>query len=849
VVATRQELLAVNLLRRAYRDFLDSLPHSAWIVSGSDTRTFQNLAARRYFGALDSSDVPGAWQPDLHEGDRQKMLTAIRSVREGDAEHSICVRFPSPDGYRWMRATVSRVPEGAGGGNAVLVTFNDIHYVSEWEGALNEAPSLYQKIVDIAGVGIWILDEHDRTIFVNGAVAEMLGYTRDEFMGKRPHDFMDEPDREGVNVRLKRRRQGMSEKIEVKYRRKDSSEVWTELAAIPITDTEGHYAGTAAMVVDITERKRAESLARGQTAALNRTLSLVATEPSLDTVLGHVLKAITEQLNVTSSALYLIDSESGMAALHMTYDHGQVTRGDESGQPMHLGARHVQLYSERWEGAGGNVPPAVLDVETSRALDGSMREWLQEQRIRTLVLVPLVVKDRLAGAFSVRMRERRAPGAGELDLAQSLAHQASLAVQLTLLAERARRVAVLEERNRAAVDRAAELSQANKALKHTLDVLATNPEMDDVMGHVLTVMTQILEGTTSTLWLKNDNEESATLHLVYQDGQLVSGAESGHRLAGQRLALSRTDLFAMAVFRLQRAVWHEVQRSAALDETAKIYLSSRGCRALLGIPMILGDKTIGSIVVRFSQLRQFGSVELELAQGLAQQATLALQMTRLAQQARTAAVTEERNRMAREIHDTLAQGFTGILIQLQAAAQVLNGAKPDVYAHIESARALARSGLSEARRSVRGLRPDLLIGADIASGLERLVGQLSTESHLKIRLEVTGERPRLSSEVESNVLRIAQEAITNAIKHSGGDQIFVKLNFDPEVLKLLVEDNGDGFDPHVSTLSRGFGLISLQERAERVGGVLTILTKPGAGTKVHLLVPLSNSTRTGVSHS
>jgi len=98
----------------------------------------------------------------------------------------------------------------------------------------------------------------------------------------------------------------------------------------------------------------------------------------------------------------------------------------------------------------------------------------------------------------------------------------------------------------------------------------------------------------------------------------------------------------------------------------------------------------------------------------------------------------------------------------------------------------------------------------------------------------------MMSDVESNLLRIAQEAVTNAIKHSGGAEIQVRLHIEPDVLKLTIEDDGAGFDPHMPNLNRGFGLISMHERAGRIGGELTILTQPGSGTKVHLLISLSH---------
>jgi signal transduction histidine kinase len=206
--------------------------------------------------------------------------------------------------------------------------------------------------------------------------------------------------------------------------------------------------------------------------------------------------------------------------------------------------------------------------------------------------------------------------------------------------------------------------------------------------------------------------------------------------------------------------------------------------------------------------------------------------------------------MAREIHDTLAQSFTGVLIQLQAARQVLDGVNPEATEHLESAIALARVGLTEARRSVRGLRPQLLRDGNITTALDQLVRQLGTDSLVRINFSANGDAQRLMSpDIESNLLRISQEAITNAMKHSGANQINVRLSAGPEAVQLAIEDNGAGFDPHVSTLSRGFGLISMQERADRIGGDLTILTKPGAGTKVHLLLPILRAAKTGENRS
>jgi PAS domain S-box-containing protein len=480
---------------------------------------------------------------------------------------------------------------------------------------------------------------------------------------------------------------------------------------------------------------------------------------------------------------------------------------------------------------------------------GYSREDLQTGRLNWVALTPseyrlqthAKIQEMMAtGSFAPYQKEyiRKDGSRIQVQVASSLLDGSSTDC-VTFIVDLSK-LAVLEERNRATTERAAELGRANRALKQTLDVLATENRIDEVLGHVLAVATQVLGGCGSLLWLRDIEKNTTHLHLFYQGQTLMPGSTSGHRLSGQEVSLDRKDLFVLSVFKLTQPMWHAVRTSTTLSEEAKAYLKRQGVEALLGVPLILGEQAIGVIIVRFAHMREFGSVEIELAQGLAQQATLALQLTRLAEQARSAAVSEERNRMAREIHDTLAQSFTGILIQLQAAEQVLNGSQSESKAHVDSAIRLARAGLTEARRSVFALRPQLLQGGDIVHALKLLVKSLSDESRIKIGLSVSGSPPVMTSDMESNLLRITQEAITNAIKHSGGTEIQVRLHIELDVLKLIIEDDGAGFDPHAPGLNHGFGLISMHERANRIGGDLMILTQPGSGTKVHFLISLSH---------
>jgi two-component system NarL family sensor kinase len=209
----------------------------------------------------------------------------------------------------------------------------------------------------------------------------------------------------------------------------------------------------------------------------------------------------------------------------------------------------------------------------------------------------------------------------------------------------------------------------------------------------------------------------------------------------------------------------------------------------------------------------------------------------LQKQAEAASILEERNRMAREIHDTLAQAFTGILAQVGATNQVLTDDLEAAQTHLDLIKELARTGLTEARRSVVALRPQLLEEGSLQSALHRLVTQIRTAAmDTTLYYELEGAVYSLPTEVESNLLRIGQEALTNAIRHANADEIRVELVYDRDQVCLRVKDNGQGFGVGSMPSSDGFGLLGMSERAERIGAQLTIRSQPGQGTEIIVTV-------------
>jgi signal transduction histidine kinase len=203
-------------------------------------------------------------------------------------------------------------------------------------------------------------------------------------------------------------------------------------------------------------------------------------------------------------------------------------------------------------------------------------------------------------------------------------------------------------------------------------------------------------------------------------------------------------------------------------------------------------------------------------------------------QAREAGVLDERQRMAREIHDTLAQGLAGIVTQIQAA-QRAGGIDPTALPHVERALGLARDGLTEARRSVQALRPSQLQDSQLPEALGELTRRWAEGSGIRPTLEVTGERTALSPAIEVSLFRVAQEALTNVAKHANATRVGVTLSYLDDMVLLDVRDDGRGM---VGDNANGFGLKSMRQRIRGIGGTVEIESARGDGTAVSAAVPM-----------
>lgn len=204
------------------------------------------------------------------------------------------------------------------------------------------------------------------------------------------------------------------------------------------------------------------------------------------------------------------------------------------------------------------------------------------------------------------------------------------------------------------------------------------------------------------------------------------------------------------------------------------------------------------------------------------------------------AVLSERNRIAREIHDNLAQDILGISVQLELVARLMPAAAEAAKGHLDRARMLVRNSMTEARRYVWDLRSQELHKKDLPAALRDTTKRLTADTGIEAVVEVTGPLQPVPVPVETNLLRIGQEAVNNAVKHSHAKRIDVGLNFDTHNVRLSVRDDGRGFNPNDQIADGHFGLIGMRERAEQIGGVLTIESANERGTHIAVDVPLKD---------
>jgi signal transduction histidine kinase len=394
-------------------------------------------------------------------------------------------------------------------------------------------------------------------------------------------------------------------------------------------------------------------------------------------------------------------------------------------------------------------------------------------------------------------------------------------------------------------ERTRELRQRRRVaegLRDILNVLNSDRPRGEILGYIVAEASHLLGSNGGVVYHLDHERACVTIEASYglpeefvaletfplQEGSIVDALFSRRPVAIPDLSsyLLAEDSFT---------------ERAAQDVGIRTWLDSvtRHYRAYLGVPLVIKDQMYGTLGVYYQEPQTFSDEEIQLAVAFGDQAALAIENARLRTQASQVAVVAERERLARELHDSVTQSLYSLTLLAEASQRLVGtGDLEPVREYTLRLGEIAQQALREMRLLVYQLRPLVLKREGLVGALQQRLDAVEKRAGVDARLLVEGS-VELPAEVEEGLYRIAQEALNNALKHAAATSVTVRIQTNARGVTLEVSDDGRGFDPEGVSDEGGMGLANMRERAERLGGSLVVLSAPGEGTTVRLSLEVS----------
>lgn len=745
----------------------------------------------------------------LFPEDRQIARAMLADVLAGKAREYE-VRWKTKNGavIHFDGATVPRLSD-AGEFLSTLCTLRDVTERKRTEENLRKSEEKYRDLIEISPDAIYVVDANGVCVLGNRAGADLVGIPPHELVGTPVTDTYLAEERDLFLERLEKLRGGGTLRFERTFVRKNGDLIPVEVS---VTAIRGGY--FQAILRDISERKRSEALLAGE----KRLLEMIATGVGLKKILNTLCLIIEEQRAGTLASVLLLNADGV---------HLDCTAGPNL--PKEWAQQMENLPIGPCAGSCGTAayrrsPVIVSDIATDPLWDvPEHRTSALKHGLRASWSNPVLSSTgKVLGTFCMYYRETRSPNSQDLELID-------LATDLV-------RIAIERDRTEEALRASEQVARGQvEALTYSLDVLATAPAPDKFLGQMLSTIGRLLGAQSVILWLLDEPNDSLVLR-AWAEGTNFAKGDPEHPFIKNPSSWKEDPGLRELFFSGAPVACDDVEHDPLTSNDLRDYLKAGGTKKFLRIPTLVGGRVKGFIGIRHGDRPPYRPEEIELAQALAHQAMLAIQLNEFAERSRQAAVLEERNRMARDIHDTLAQGFTGVIVQLEAADDAIACCRrKEANEHLQRASELARRSLTEARRSVHALRPQALQRSNFWDALKGIVRNTTAGTTLHTRFELRGRLRHLPLVWQENLLHIGQEALSNALKYARPRNFETKLIFNSKELRLELRDDGDGF--RVKDRHDGLGLAGMSERAEQMGGTLNITSVRGNGTKLVVTLP------------
>jgi PAS domain S-box-containing protein len=697
---------------------------------------------------------------------------------------------------------------------STLCTLRDVTERKFAEEKLRKSEEKYRDLIEISPDAIFVVDANGVCVLGNRAGADLAGVPQDQLVGTPVTETYLPEERHLFRERLEKLKMGSTIRFERKFLRKNGEIVPVEVSVSAIRG--GYF---QAILRNVSERKKGEALLTAE----KQLLEMIATSVPLKDILNALCRFIEEQRSATLASVLLLNPDG----IHLNSVAGP-NLPDEWLQQMEklpigpcAGSCGTAAYRKSQVVVSDIATDPLWNVPEHRA--AALRYGLRASWSNPV----LSWKGDLLGTFCMYYREPRSPTSQDLELIELATHLV--------------RVAIERDRAQEALRASEQLARSHvDVMMRSLDVLATEAAPEKFIGEMLRTIGQHLHSHRVLLWLRNRRDDSLRLHLMIENDQQAADDPS-HPFVRNPHAWRKSAFIQEMLFTKSPAVCDDIEHDARLDVEIRKYLTNKGATRFMAVPMFVAGEVRGFIGIQHREQGAYRADQIELAQALAHHVMMAVHGQELVEQQREAAILKERTRMARDIHDTLAQGFTGVIIQMEAAEEALSEQDSEhAVGHVRRARELARDSLGEARRSVHALRPQALEKGAFADALQTIVKNTAAGTALRTEFRITGEPRELSPAVEENLLHIGQEALTNALKHAHATKFNARLSFDSDAVCLELHDNGDGFDVE-GINSGGIGLIGMKERADQIGATVEVISQPGRGTKITAVSPYQSA--------
>jgi PAS domain S-box-containing protein len=748
--------------------------------------------------------------------DRQVAREMLADVLKGKArEYEVRWRTKDGDIIHFDGATVPRL-SASGEFLSTLCTLRDVTERKCAEEKLRKSEEKYRDLIEISPDAIYVVDANGICVLGNRAGAELAGTPQDQLVGTPVTETYLPEERDLFRERLEKLKTERTVRFERKFVRKNGEIVPVEVS---VSGIRGGY--FQAILRDISERKRAEALFTGE----KRLLEMIATGVALKEILNALCLIIEEFRNGTLASVLLLNSDG----FHLDSAAGpSLPKGwTQQMEKLPIGPCAGSCGTAAYR----RSPVIVSDIATDPLWDvPEHRASALKHGLRASWSNPVLSSEgKVMGTFCMYYRETRSPNSQDLELIELATHLVRVAIERDR-AEKALRAS--EQVARGQVE----------ALTYSLDVLATAPEPEKFIGQMLNTIGRLLGAQSVTLWLFDKSTDSLVWRLM-SDGGKLTAPDAEHPFMKDPLFWKKNPAVQELLFTGAPVVCEDIETDPRVTGAWRDYLKRKGTKRFLAVPTLVGGQVRGFIGVRHDNRAAYRPEQIELTQAIAHQVMLALKLNELAEQSQRAAVLDERNRMARDIHDTLAQGFTGVIVQLEAAEDAIScGCRKEADNHLHRAAKLARQSLSEARRSVHALRPRALQEHNFWDALKGIIKNTTVGTALHTKFEAQGKLPELPRPWQENLLHIGQEALTNTLKYARARNFETRLTYKAKELRLELRDDGDGFK--VKDRHDGVGLTGMRERVEQMGGQLEITSSRGKGTKVIVTLPYNHESKT-----